>query len=198
MKKVLLLSIVFILMIIPVINAVSFSDVSSDGWEYKYVTELSDKGVINGYPDGRFNPKGTLTKGEFLKLIITASINDLKIDEVEKPFDHWAAGYVSLAENYGVLEKSKVTIDNINEPINRIEMSEILGKCDIKIKERTQELGIADFIDVDEITDIQYTMLAHNVEMGYITGYPEGTFMPNKTLSRAEAATIIWRFTQAK
>jgi hypothetical protein len=198
MKKVLLLSIIFILMIIPVINAVSFSDVFSDGWEYKYVTELADRGVINGYPDGRFNPKGTLTKGEFLKLIITASIDDLKIEEVEKPFDHWAAGYVSLAENYGVLESSKVTIDNINEPITRIEMSEILGKCDIKIKETTQELGNLDFSDIIEISDVQYTMLAHNVEKGYINGYPEGTFMPIKTLSRAEAAAIIWRYTQAK
>jgi hypothetical protein len=194
MKKLIIFCIILTMIVVPISYAVSFSDVNSDGWEYKYVTELSDKGVINGYPDGTFNPTGTITRGEFLKLIITASTTNTEVEN--KPFDHWAAGYVLIGENYSVLDKGQINKDNIDLPITRIEMAEILGKCDIKMKETNQVMTRLEFNDIDSVTNMQYSMLAHDVEMGYINGYPDGTFMPEKTLTRAEAATIIWRYTQ--
>ena len=50
-----------------------FSDVSSSSWCYKYVTELSDAGIIGGYSDGTFKPDNTVTYGAALKLIMLAA-----------------------------------------------------------------------------------------------------------------------------
>ena len=48
--------------------------------------------------------------------------------------------------------------------------------------------------DIADLDDDTYALLAHSVGKGYITGYEDQTFRPNKTLSRAEVATILSRF----
>ena len=70
-----------------------FTDVSETDWFYPYVMDLSEKKVINGYPDGTFQPQNTVTAGEALALIVTAAGNDSKTPTE----DHWASGYASFA-----------------------------------------------------------------------------------------------------
>ena len=62
-----------------------FTDVSETDWFYPYVMDLSEKKVINGYPDGTFQPQNTVTAGEALALIVTAAGNDSKTPTE----DHW-------------------------------------------------------------------------------------------------------------
>ena len=50
-----------------------FSDISSSTWCYKYVLELSDADVIDGYSDGTFKPDNQVTYGAALKLIMLAA-----------------------------------------------------------------------------------------------------------------------------
>ena len=42
-------------------------------WCYKYVTELADASVIDGYADGSFKPDNTITYGAALKLVMLAA-----------------------------------------------------------------------------------------------------------------------------
>lgn len=50
-----------------------FSDITSSTWCYKYVLELSDADVIDGYSDGTFKPDNQVTYGAALKLIMLAA-----------------------------------------------------------------------------------------------------------------------------
>ena len=52
--------------------AASFSDLSEEHWAYENITKLVDEGVINGYPDGTYRPESTVSRAEFLKLIMVA------------------------------------------------------------------------------------------------------------------------------
>ena len=54
-------------------SAKKFSDVTSSTWCYKYVAELADSKVIDGYADGSFKPDNTITYGAALKLIMLAA-----------------------------------------------------------------------------------------------------------------------------
>ena len=44
------------------------------------------------------------------------------------------------------------------------------------------------------MTDAQKAMLKHCVSRGFIEGYEDSTFKPERTLTRAEVATILTRY----
>ena len=46
-----------------------FSDVSPDDWAYQAVSDLSDQGVVEGYPDGTFKGERNMTRYELAQVI---------------------------------------------------------------------------------------------------------------------------------
>ena len=184
-------------MICTISYAKEFPDVDSSHWAIEYISKLSDEGVINGYDDGTYRPEGTVKRSEFLKLVMAAVWPSyLDLEEVPAPFDHWAAPYVGLAEIDGVLEKGEYTLENIEEPITRIEMAKIIAKADMYEKYNSAQYGEQlGFLDIGELDTEDRLLLTHAYVSGLIKGYDNGTFKPNKTMTRAEAATMIYRFT---
>ena len=194
MKKKFYLMLAMIIMGISATTYASFSDLADNHWAKGYIIKLSEKGVINGYEDGTFKPNDKLTKGQFIKLIMSASLPKVDFSKAQKDFSHWAAGYVKAAENYGVLEKGTITLANIDEPITRIDMVEILSLSDVAVRKTPQftQLYLDDFFtDVDGLTERQKYMLIHAVANDFINGYEDSTFRPNNYLTRAEASKII-------
>lgn len=41
-----------------------FSDVTPDDWAYQAISDLSDQGVVEGYPDGTFKGERNMTRYE--------------------------------------------------------------------------------------------------------------------------------------
>ena len=191
MKKIVALLVVLMLAIPMVVNA-AFSDVAEEHWAKGFIDKLTSSGVINGYPDGTFRPSDTLTKGAFLKLIVTASLPEVDFNQLDKNFDHWAATYVKVAENYNALEKGAITKENIDEPITRIDVIKILSLCDINMRSHEQKaLDYLTFTDTDGLDETSEILLSHAVANGIIGGYPDGSFKPQNNLTRAEASKIL-------
>ena len=191
MKKIVALLVVLILAIPMVVNA-AFSDVAEEHWAKGYIEKLTASKIINGYPDGTFRPSDTLTKGAFLKLIVTASLPEVDFNQLDKNFDHWAATYVKVAENYNALEKGAITKENIDEPITRIDVIKILSLCDINMRSHEQKaLDYLTFTDTDGLDETSEILLSHAVANGIIGGYPDGSFKPQNNLTRAEASKIL-------
>ena len=46
-----------------------FSDVSTSDWAYQAVSDLSDQGVVEGYPDGTFKGQNNITRFEMAQII---------------------------------------------------------------------------------------------------------------------------------
>ena len=191
MKKILIVMLIVVMLILPMTVYAAFSDVSADHWANSYITELSGKGVINGFPDGTFQPSGTLTYGQFIKLIVSASIEGVDFDLVSSDLDHWAAPYVKVAQNYGAVDED-FTVEKLDQPISRIEVIRILGICDMDMRRHEQksveDLSFTDISDVDIAGQI---LLSHAVASGIINGYTDGTFKPDNQLTRAEASKIL-------
>ena len=198
MKKLIYFLVILVILCSSFSLAKSFSDVPNTHWAYQYINELSDDGVINGYQEGVFKPSGTITKAEFLKLVIACCMpQNIDLSDIETSLNHWAANYVKIAEIYGIIQKNEYNIDNLNEPITRIEMVKLVAKADMillgspsKFDEETEFMDVA----MLNLTDLYY--LRHTVSNGLIKGYDDGTFRPDKTMSRAEAATMIWRLSE--
>ena len=179
--------------------AIDFPDVDASHWAFEYISNLAEKGIINGYNDGTFKPSGTVKRSEFLKLVMASVMpEDVDPDEIPSTFDHWAAGYVAIAESYGIIKTGSFTLDNIEKPITRIEMARIVGNADIIMKSNPISKVSGDdilFIDIGNLNADDLILLEHCASSGLIKGYEDATFKPDKTMTRAEAATMIYRFT---
>ncbi len=193
MKRLLFLMVLCVLLLVGICYAAEFSDVPGH-WGETYINTLADKGIINGYTDGTFKPNGAIKKGEFLKLIMTASMPDHDWTVEPGEFTHWSGVFIEQALLNKVIDYGFVDESTANDEITRGEVANILGKCDLMILDNPQDGVELEFYDIDEMDDESYAMLSHCVARGFIAGYNDATFKPYKTLTRAEVATILYRF----
>lgn len=176
---------------ISVNAATSFKDLKSTNWAYKAVSTMSEKGIIKGYPDGSFKPNDTVTYGEFIKMALVASTNE-DIGSAKSP-EYWAISYYAEAMNKGYLgDNSDIDINTLRKPIPRCDMALIISNI---IGEKAIENY--DFTN-SKISDVnsnsKYNLDIIKVfSLGIINGYPDGSFKPQNTLTRAESATIVYR-----
>ena len=88
------------------ITAFAYVDVSDESLSTK-LADLSRYNIINGYEDGTFKPNNNITRAEFSKLIMCATMNDY-IVEFDKGFvdvkdGFWAEKYIYAAKKLGVV-----------------------------------------------------------------------------------------------
>lgn len=178
--------------------AKEFSDVAETHWAHEYINELSDNGVINGYKDGTFKPSGTITNAEFLKLVIACCLpQGMDLSDAEGGVNHWASPYVLLAEIYGIADAGAYTEENLNEPITRIKMVRLVSRADMIMKGNAAKFDTElSFFDIGDLGTEITSLLRHAVGRELIKGYEDNTFRPEKTMTRAEAATMIWRLSK--
>ena len=103
MRK-LILSILILMMFNTV--AYAYTDVSDEVLSTK-LNDLSKYNIINGYEDGTFRPDNSITRAEFSKIIMCATMNDY-ITEYEKGFTDvadgsWAEKYIYSAKMLGIV-----------------------------------------------------------------------------------------------
>jgi len=166
-----------------------YTDVKPAHWAYEAVNAMSEQSVIAGYPDGSFLPNQTVTYGEFIKMALIAATGE---DEGNAASGHWAQNYYDKALELGYFTEYDIERSMLGEKITRAHMaliiSSILGDIKIKNYDEIQE-GIT---DITYKTPYEYD-ITKSYAAGILTGYEDKTFRPNKTLSRAEAATVIYR-----
>ena len=159
------------------LNASVFPDVTSGQWYYDDVMYLYRNGVIGGFPDGTFKPEQKVTTGQALKMIILAA----GYAEPETAPSHWARGYLNFALEQGFLVRGEITDLDVN-------MSRVLTA-----KVAARALGVTRTDTQQKFSDTNDDDTHALAEIGIIGGYPDGTFRPNGSLTRAELSAIVSR-----
>ena len=110
LNKVLAMLVVFMMMLSTVAFASSFSDVADTSSYSKAIEVGVDLGLFKGYEDGTFKPEGEITRAEFAAIIVRlmgqeaqAAGAKASTQFADVPADHWAAGYVNIAVQAGVI-----------------------------------------------------------------------------------------------
>ncbi|MBQ8004946.1 MAG: S-layer homology domain-containing protein, partial [Clostridia bacterium] len=101
---------------LSVIAAPTYNDVKTDDWYYEFVTYMSGKGIINGYPsDNTFRPNNYVKRAEFIKMmILTFGLTDETAVSYTDVKDHWSYEYYRKAAAQGFLTEvftSKTVMD---------------------------------------------------------------------------------------
>ncbi|MBO8160674.1 MAG: S-layer homology domain-containing protein [Thermosipho sp. (in: Bacteria)] len=167
--------------------AKKFSDVDKNGWYIGTISKLFGLGIINGYPDETFRPNGQITRGEFTKMLVYA----MGYKEAPTNENHWAAGVREKAIELGWLDKGE--FEDLNKPITRLEIASMIARATDESVDNlaAYENQLTDFNTIED--DTLRNRVVKCYALGIIKGYPDGTFKPYNTATRAEASTMIVR-----
>lgn len=175
-----------------------FSDVPSTHWAFDYIGEMAQRDVISGYPDGRFLPENQVTRAEFAKIMVCAAglrVNNNNTTSFTDVYtSDWYCPYVECAKDYLTgYATSAGTIYKPTTPALREDIAVAL------VKLKGYDISLADesilnmFTDSYSISASARKYVAVAVERGIVSGYEDNTFRGQATITRAEAATLLWR-----
>ncbi|MGE5545238.1 MAG: S-layer homology domain-containing protein [Bacillota bacterium] len=180
----------------PVISvaAVSFSDIKGH-WAESYINNLVNEGYIKGYTDNTFRPDRTISRAEFLTIIM--NIKGLKASSsATNSFSdiggHWARGLINRAVSEGIVVKSEYSgTFKPNQAIKRSEAAAMMVRA-LGQSPGSGTITFADKTDVEKSIYRDYIISAYN--LGLISGYNDGTFKPFNQVTRAQACTMLNNF----
>lgn len=172
-----------------------FNDIPLKSNYYHSTHMLRDLSIINGYPDGSFKPQNSITRRQAALLINRLESEQyIKVPSVREGLGfkdvNWGdEAYNGLSSLYqaGILERDKKGNIFPNEKLTRGEMAKILViGFNLDISSNT-----GSFKDVagKPIEPYVETLLAY----GITTGYEDGSFKPQISLSRAHYSEFIFR-----
>lgn len=181
---------------IPVVGAAL--EVPRDGlnsWAIDHIIHLLKQDVINGYADGTIRPQGTLTRAEFVTLLNRAldlqAESNSKISNYGDVANHWAKAEVMTAIQNGVVPApASGDAFRPDARITRIEMAVMIDKATQRYPLANEAKSLT-FKDTGNLGKEQLDALKVATGLGLLSGYPDGTFQPEKTLSRAEAFKVV-------
>ncbi|MFC1615794.1 S-layer homology domain-containing protein [Patescibacteria group bacterium] len=162
-----------------------FPDVSNSHPNFDAIEYVQSEGIVNGYPDGTYQPEGLINRAEFTKIIAEAQYFDDDIaaclgywgsDFPDVPESEWFAPYVCITAINGVIDGYPDGTFKPTNNINFVEAAKILTL-------------IYDF--VPRTTDIWY--------QGYVEVMNEQGATPtsitsfNQLITRGEMAEMVYR-----
>ncbi len=170
-------------------------------WAAQTVQELVDKGIISGYEDNTFRPDNLINRAECsailaraLQLPAGAVTLEAFSDAADVPA--WAAAPVAAAVEAALLkgypEEDGTTTFRPARQVTRAELAVILSRVVVK-EIGEQQPAAAGFADLEQIPAWAQEEVSLAAEKGLVQGYPDGTFQPDKEVTRAEAAAMIAR-----
>lgn len=184
------------------IDVPEFTDVPEGAWYHDYVYDLVYRGVVNGMTATTYEPAGTLTRAQFVKLLACSleEAETLKTYEGQHPFTdsegHWAETYIAWAKDKGIVEGVSTTEFDPEAPITREQMATIFGRYALKqgIVLPKDAAPAESFPDADKISEYAREFVELMRIAGILNGYEDGTFRPQGNATRAEAAKLFSLF----
>ncbi|MBN2981016.1 S-layer homology domain-containing protein [Cohnella algarum] len=142
-----------------------------------------------GLPDGTFGPTVALTRAQvatILYRVLDLQAADATMSYPDVKATHWAAEAIRQVTKAGLMEGMPDGSFQPEKEITRAEMAVIIGRW--KALAGESEHGFADVGGhwAEE-------MIGKVYQAGYMEGMPDGSFQPNKVLTRAEGVTVFNR-----
>lgn len=189
-------------------------------WAEKDITKLIENGAVSGFSDGTFRPNNTITRAEFVKVIVrmfdlqaTNGTNqgiyyeDTYREDPLKPgvweSRHWAVDEINIATNLGIVNGTGSNKFSPNAPITREQMAMIIHNLiytatpfplqELSNTALDKILIVNKFNDASSIHGGATDKINTLVLLNIMQGDKNGYFKPKSHATRAEAAAILSR-----
>ena len=168
-----------------------FTDVPSDHWAASEIHYLRNIGVINGTTETTYSPNASVTREQFLKLIIEAF--KLGTSNATSAFgdaspEAWYTPYIVSGVEKGIVNGKSDTVFGVGEPISRQDACVMIDRALSLSKGEEASLS---FKDDKDIADYAKASVAALSSYGVVNGVGANEFNPGGLCTRAQAAKII-------
>ena len=150
---------------------------------------------VQGYPDGTVKPAGNITRAETAAILFRLMDNSSRKTYLstksgfrDVTAGSWYNTYVATLNNAGVITDSANGYFRPNDAITRAELAAMLASF-------TETTRAANYFDDVSANHWAANAIAICAKLGWITGYPDGSFRPDRNVTRAELMAMINRAT---
>jgi hypothetical protein len=181
----------------PSLAQTRFSDVPSNYWAAPFIQQLSQRGVIAGFPDGTFRPNDPVTRAQFASMLTSAFSRTPQrqpITFVDVPSNFWASHVIRQAYTTGFLS---------GFPGNRFEPNQVIPRQQVLVAlanglnyspTANTQTTLQVFNDSFNIADWARSPIAAATEQGIVVNFPNVNLLnPTATATRAQVAASIYQ-----
>lgn len=175
----------------------AFSDVSSNYWAAQFIQQLSQRGVIAGFPDGTFRPEQPVTRAQFAAMIDKAFRKSQQRQVIafsDVPSKYWASSAIGQAYSIGFLAGYPGNRFQPNQAIPRQQVLVSLANgLGYTFGGNTQST-LRYFNDASNIASYARSPIAAAIEKQIVVNYPNvKSLNPTATATRAQVAAFIYQ-----
>lgn len=179
-----------------------YSDMDETHWAYKQIKNLSDSGVLVGYPDGSFHPDENVTRAEFASMAIKALGQEhtnvvQPINYSDVSVTYWAYDSIQKAVYFDLISNDKnAELFRPEDSVSRAETISIAVNAltTEQINEQKAKDILKSYKDASSVSS-DFLMAAGKAEiLNMITIEPsrKGYLDAERSATRAEVAAILY------
>lgn len=179
-------------------NELVFSDIQNH-WAKECITQMAQRKLVTGYPDGSFRPNATITRAEFAVLMLNAFPNAIVKRSgttfKDVPPNHWAHQAIQEAYKREFFSGYPGGMFQPNQPIVRAQAIGVLsGAKNYSIPTNSEAILRQYFEDAAQIPDYAKNAIASAAVNSLVVNYPNiKQLKPNQNASRSEVAALLCR-----
>lgn len=177
-----------------------FSDMTEAKWAIEAVESLYKSGIINGTSETTFEPNRGITRAELAKILIGMAGLDPVSEDIfaDVTPDMWYYPYAAAAYKAGIAQGDDTRSFNGQNIVNREEMAAMVYRMIDRKGLIIEQSDTTDFDDAEDISDWAIDSVNYLKSIGVVNGRSKNFFEPRAELTRAEAATVIYKLISKK
>lgn len=162
-------------------------------WAASTISKWIDQGLIKGYEDNTVRPDNPVTRAEFVSMVNRAwgISNDgysSVFQDVAK--DQWNYSDIAAAYNLGYISGSSPKAFEPDTTITREQAAVMIAQL-LTLEADSQDNILSELEDYEQLADWSRPYVETVFAQGILKGYPDQTFRPTRSVTRAEAMVII-------
>ena len=177
----------------------AYTDLDRNGWYHEYVDWVLKNGVMNGVGGGLFEPNGETTRAMLVMVLYRmAGAPDMAGREssfTDVSADSWYGAAVIWASENGIVNGVGGGLFDPDASLTREQMAMMLYRFAGYLGSNTEKhADLSAYGDADAVSAFAQDAMAWAVAEGLVNGRSAAELAPKAGATRAELATILFRF----
>lgn len=164
-----------------------FSDIPKDYWASDYILYLVQRDIMSVDDNNYFYPEEKMTVKDFLIILLKTLMPRVDVSNLSNQ------ELISFLQEKKLLDKD-FKEEGLDSSLTNYDIAVLTAKADLHIRENSQEIMNLKYIDLSEIDEVGKTLIGHAVARGFIKTKTTKRFNPQRFLTRAEIAEVLYLF----